>query len=254
MDRFISRKEVLRAAPILHGGCKTHDPPREEIIMNRHPASDVAFTPSVKAAQTRMGSRAAYERMERGEGWETEVTPELRAFLAERDSLYLGTASAEGQPYIQHRGGPRGFVQVLDDKTLGMADLAGNRQYVTVGNLAENDRAFLFFMDYARRRRIKIWGRARIVEGSGRRAARGPEVPNVDDDAALVRRLTPPGVSARVERAILFTVEAWDANCPQHIPQKLDAAEVRDALGALERRVAELEAENAALRARAPAA
>ncbi len=145
--------------------------------MSQHPTSDVAFTPAVKAEQARRGSRAAYARMEEGEGWETRVTPELEDFLAERDSLYLGTASAAGQPYIQHRGGPPGFVRVVDEHTLGIADYAGNRQYISLGNLGENDRAFLFFMDYAHRRRIKVWGRARVVEG----------------DAALLARLMPEG-------------------------------------------------------------
>jgi hypothetical protein len=128
------------------------------------PSSDVAFTPAVKAEQTKRGSRAAYARRERGEGWSTTIDEELRAFLAERDSCYLATANAEGQPYIQHRGGPPGFVRVLDDRTLGFVDYAGNRQFITLGNLAENDRAFLFFMDYARRRRIKVWGtRSRVA-------------------------------------------------------------------------------------------
>jgi uncharacterized protein len=195
-------------------------------------ASDVAFTKTVKAEQERRGSRAAYARMERGEGWSTTITDELREFLAERDSFYLATANAAGQPYVQHRGGPPGFVRVIDERTLGFADYAGNRQYITLGNLADNDRAFLFFMDYARRRRIKIWGRARVVEG----------------DAELLARLMPEGYAARPERAILFTVEAWDMNCPQHIPQKIDAADVRDTVERLEARVRELEAENRRLR------
>jgi predicted pyridoxine 5'-phosphate oxidase superfamily flavin-nucleotide-binding protein len=170
------------------------------------PASDVAFSPAVKAAQTRLGSRAAYRRMEEGDGWETTVTPELEAFIRERNSFYLGTASADGQPYIQHRGGPKGFLRVLDPRTLAFVDFAGNRQYVSLGNLAENDRAFLFLMDYARRRRIKIWGRARAVE----------------DDPELVARLMPAGTPARPERVIVFEIAAWDVNCPKHIPQKLD--------------------------------
>jgi predicted pyridoxine 5'-phosphate oxidase superfamily flavin-nucleotide-binding protein len=202
--------------------------------MSQVPASDVAFSPSVKAAQARLGSRGAYARMEEGEGWSTTVTDELRGFLAERDSFYLATANAAGQPYVQHRGGPRGFVHVLDERTLAFADFGGNRQYITVGNLAENDRAFLFFMDYARRQRIKVWGRARVVEG----------------DPALLARMMPKGYKARGERVIVFTVEAWDANCPQHIPQKIDAADVRATVDRLEARVRELEAENRALRAR----
>ena len=202
--------------------------------MNTTPASDVAFTPSVKAEQQRRGSRAAYARMERGDGWATTVTDELRDVLAESDSCYLATASAEGQPYIQHRGGPPGFVRVVDDRTLGFVDYAGNRQFITVGNLAENDRAFLFFMNYARRERTKLWGRARVVE----------------DDPALLARLAPEGYAARKERVILFSIEAWDVNCPQHIPQKVGIADVRAAMEGLESRVRELEAENARLRRR----
>lgn len=201
--------------------------------MSQHPPSDVAFTPSVKAEQERRGSRAAYARMERGDGWETRVTPDLAAFLAERDSLYLGTASAAGQPYIQHRGGPPGFVRVLDEHSLGFADYGGNRQYITLGNLAENDRAFLFFMDYELRRRIKVWGRARVVEG----------------DADLLARLAPERSGPRAERAIVFDVEAWDVNCPKHIPQKLDAAAVKAALEERESRIRALEEENRRLRA-----
>jgi predicted pyridoxine 5'-phosphate oxidase superfamily flavin-nucleotide-binding protein len=191
--------------------------------------SDVAFTASVKAVQERRGSRKAYRRMEERGGWETHVTPELAAFLGERDSAYLATANSAGQPYIQHRGGPKGFIRVLDDKTLGFADFVGNRQYITTGNLAENDRAFLFLMDYAHRQRIKLWGRARVVE----------------NDAELLAKLMPEGYDARPQQAILFTIEAWDVNCPQHIPQKFDAADVAAAVAKLERRVSELEAENA---------
>ena len=200
--------------------------------MSQRPPSDVAFTAAVKAEQERRGSRAAYARMEQGDGWETRVTPELAAFLAQRDSFYLGTASAVGQPYIQHRGEPPGFVRVLDETTLGFADFGGNRQYITLGNLAENERAFLFFMDYERRRRLKVWGRARVVEG----------------DAELLARLTPEGWDARVDRAIVFHVEAWDVNCPKHIPQKLDAAAVKVALDEKERRIRALETENRRLR------
>jgi predicted pyridoxine 5'-phosphate oxidase superfamily flavin-nucleotide-binding protein len=206
--------------------------------MTNTTASDVAFTPRVKAEQERRGSRATYARMERGEGWPTTITNELRDFIAERDSFYLATASADGQPYVQHRGGPPGFVRVLDERTLAFADYAGNRQYISLGNLAENDRAFLFFMDYARRRRMKVWGRARVVEG----------------DAALLARLMPEGYKARGERVILFTVEAWDVNCPQHIPQKIDAADARAAIERLEARVRDLEAENRRLRSRDPGA
>lgn len=196
--------------------------------------SDVAFSTSVKAIQARKGSRASYAKLEQHGGWEDRVTPELAAFLAERDSFYLATASADGRPYVQHRGGPRGFLRVLDERTLAFADFRGNRQYITQGNLAENDRAFIFLMDYARRRRIKLWGRARVVE----------------DDPALLAELADPAYDARPEQAIVFTLEAWDRNCPQHIPQRIDATDVKAALGALQARVAELERENLTLRER----
>ena len=195
-------------------------------------SSDVAFTPAVKAVQERRGSRKLYRRMEDRGGWQTTVTPELAAFIAERDSAYLATANSAGQPYVQHRGGPQGFIRVLDETTLGFADYVGNRQYITTGNLLENDRAFLFLMDYAHRRRIKIWGRARMVE----------------DDSELLARIMPAGYAARPEQAIVFTIEAWDVNCPQHIPEKLDAVDVAAAIGKLQRRIDVLEAENARLR------
>ncbi len=200
--------------------------------MPKHIASDVAFTPNVKAAQEQRGSRAMYQRMEEGDGWETTVTPELAEYIAERDSFYLATASADGQPYIQHRGGPKGFLRVMDETTLAFVDFAGNRQYITAGNLAENDRAFLFLMDYERRRRIKIWGRARVVEG----------------DDALIAKLMPAGAKARGERVIVLEIVAWDVNCPQHIPQKVDAMDVRATVESLKKRIATLEAENAALK------
>lgn len=189
---------------------------------------DLAFTPSVKALQERAGSRDAYARWAAQGGFEDRVTPKLAAFVAERDSFYLATASADGRPYVQHRGGPPGLLRVLDDRTLAFADFGGNRQYITAGNLAENDRAFLFLVDYATRRRIKIWGRARVVE----------------DDPALLERLADSSYDAVPERAIVFTIEAWDTNCRQHIPALVPAAE-RDALLA---RVAALERENEALR------
>jgi predicted pyridoxine 5'-phosphate oxidase superfamily flavin-nucleotide-binding protein len=198
----------------------------------RKPSSDVGFTASVKAIQKRRGSRAGYARLEARGGFEAVITEDLARFIAERDSAYLATASAAGRPYVQHRGGPKGFIRVIDEHTLGWADYRGNRQYITTGNLAENDQAFLFLMDYARRARVKIWGRARVVE----------------DDPALVERLMPGGYGAKPEQAVLFTVEAWDVNCPQHIPRKLDAGEAEEALAGLRQRVAMLEEENARLR------
>jgi predicted pyridoxine 5'-phosphate oxidase superfamily flavin-nucleotide-binding protein len=191
------------------------------------PVSDVAFTPAVKAIQERLGSRGSYARMEQGRGWNRTVTADLKAFLAERDSFYLGTASADGQPYVQHRGGKPGFLRALDERTLGFADFAGNRQYVSMGNLSENDRVFVFLMDYPGRRRIKIWGRGEVVE----------------DDPTLLARLTDEDNDGRPERAFVIHVEAWDANCPQHITPRYTAA---DLAPVIER----LEAENADLRAR----
>ena len=198
------------------------------------PSSDIAFTTAVKGIQARRGSRA---RMEAAGDWETEVTPALAAFLAEQESVILATANAGGQPYAQHRGGPKGFIRVLDDKTLAFADFRGNRQYITQGNLAENSKAFIIAIDYVRRERVKIWGRARVIE----------------DDAALVAQLLPPGYRAKAEQAILFEVEAWDTNCRSHIPQMLPAAEVARAIADLRQRIQELEAENAALREARPA-
>lgn len=190
-------------------------------------SSDVAFSPSVKAAQARKGSRGAYERMEKAGSWPVGVTADLAEFIAAQRSVFLATANGEGQPYIQHRGGPPGFLKVLDDRTIGFADFAGNRQYVTLGNLAENPKACLFLIDYAQRRRVKIWGEARVVE----------------DDPKLIAELTPKDYKARAERAILFTVLAWDANCPQHIPQRFEAADVAAALAARDERIESLEAE-----------
>lgn len=194
-------------------------------------ASDVAFSPAVKAIQARKGSREAYARSEQ-RGWRTEVDENLEAFLADANSFYFATASADGQPYIQHRGGPKGFLKVLDKQTLAFADYAGNQQFITQGNLSENPRAYVFVMDYAHRRRVKIWGEARVVE----------------DDEALTTSLMPKGYRARPEQVILFKIAAWDTNCPQHIPQKFDAADVAAALAARDQRIAELEAEVAALK------
>jgi uncharacterized protein len=186
--------------------------------------SDVAFTPTVKAIQSRKGTRQGYASMEERGSWETRITPDLAEFIGRQASVFLGTANAEGQPYIQHRGGPPGFLKVLDDKTLGFADFAGNRQYITLGNLTENPKAFIFLIDYANRQRIKIWGEARIAE----------------NDPELIKLLKPEGYRARVEQAILFTVSAWDSNCPQHIPQRLEAEEVKAMLAERDKRIEEL--------------
>jgi predicted pyridoxine 5'-phosphate oxidase superfamily flavin-nucleotide-binding protein len=195
-------------------------------------SSDVAFTAAVKAVQTAKGSRESYAGVEARGGWRTEVDAKLTAFLADTNSLYFATASADGQPYIQHRGGPKGFVKVLDKHTLAFADYSGNRQYITQGNLTENRKAHIFLMDYAHCRRVKIWGEARVV----------------DDDPALLQSLMPAGYKARPEQVVLFKIAAWDTNCPQHIPQKFDAADVAAALAARDARIGELEAELAAAR------
>ena len=197
------------------------------------PSSDVAFTPAVKAAQEKRGSRESYAKMEAKGGFRTAITPDLAAFLAEARSFYLATASADGQPYVQHRGGPPGFLRVVDERTLGFADFKGNRQYITTGNLAENSRAYIFVMDYAQRRRVKLWGRARVVE----------------DDAALLARLWPEGYAARPEQIVLFEIDAWDTNCPQHVPQMFHADDVGRTIVQLQTRIEELEAEVAALKA-----
>jgi len=200
---------------------------------NRFP-SDVAFTPAVKSIQARKGSRHAYSRIEEGAGWQTTITPELAEFIAAQTSVFMATANASGQPYIQHRGGPAGFLHVLDNKTIAFADFRGNRQFISSGNLAENPQVHLFLMDYAQRQRIKIWGAARVVE----------------DDAALLAKLMPADYKARAEQVILFTVTAWDANCPQHIPQRFEAADVESALADRDRRITALENEIAALKRR----
>jgi len=195
-------------------------------------SSDVAFTPAVKAIQTRKGSRDGYAHLEQSGGWRTEIDESLAAFLAETNSFYLSTANADGQPYIQHRGGPKGFVKMLDKNTIAFADYSGNRQYITQGNLSENPKAYIFIMDYAHRRRVKIWGEAQVVE----------------NDPALTEALMPKGYKARPEQVILFKISTWSTNCPQHIPQKFDAADVAAALASRDARIAELEAEVAALK------
>jgi predicted pyridoxine 5'-phosphate oxidase superfamily flavin-nucleotide-binding protein len=193
--------------------------------------SDVAFTPAVKAVQEVKGSRRSYARMEKGRGWRTTVTPDLAEFLADLDMFYLGTANAEGQPYIQYRGGPPGFLKAIDERTLGFADFGGNQQYVTLGNLSENPKAFLFLMDYATSRRIKVWGTASVIEG----------------DAALLEKLRDPEYPGEAERAILFAIEAWDVNCPQHIHRRFSERQVAPVIEELKARIAELEAEVARL-------
>ncbi|PIQ96069.1 MAG: pyridoxamine 5'-phosphate oxidase [Nitrospinae bacterium CG11_big_fil_rev_8_21_14_0_20_56_8] len=188
--------------------------------------SDIAFTPAVKFQQEQFGSRMAYARMEENGGWQDRVSQDLKEYISERDSLYLATTGSEGYPYVQHRGGDKGFLKVLDETTLAFPDFSGNRQYITVGNLSENDRAFIFLMDYENQRRVKIWGRARTVE----------------NDAGLMARVAHS--NDRTERVIVFTVEAWDANCPQHIPRLYTHERLESLTGEIKR----LQEENGRLR------
>ncbi|MBD6618857.1 pyridoxamine 5'-phosphate oxidase family protein [Komarekiella sp. 'clone 1'] len=183
--------------------------------------TQLAFTPAVKAAQEQRGSRQTYARFEKNGLDNDTITPQIGEFIAQMDGFYLGTVSSNGYPYIQFRGGQPGFLKVLDDKTLGFADFKGNVQYVSVGNLSENDKAFLFLMDYRDRKRLKIWGRARYIE----------------KDDQLIERLKVPNYEAEIERVILFQVEAWDWNCPQHIPVRYSEQEV----AVLQARITELE-------------
>ena len=194
--------------------------------------SDIVFPAAARRAQADRGSARAYEQKAIA-GFPDRITAELAGFIAELDTVFLGTVSEAGAPYIQHRGGPKGFIKVIDEKTLGFADYAGNRQYITISNLAGNERAFLFLLDFANRRRIKVWGRARVVEG----------------DAVLLEQLADQGYRARPDRTILFTVDAWDINCSQHITERFTPGEVAVAVEKLRERIATLEAENARLRA-----
>jgi predicted pyridoxine 5'-phosphate oxidase superfamily flavin-nucleotide-binding protein len=198
----------------------------------RKTPSDVAFTPAVKAIQEQNGSRQSYARMEQKGGWQTSVTPELAEFIAGLDMFYLGSANAQRQPYIQYRGGSPGFLKVIDERTLGFADFGGNRQYVTLGNLSENPKAFIFLMDYANSQRIKLWGTARVTE----------------NDSALLKRLADPDYPGNVERAIIFSIEAWDMNCSQHIHKRFSQRQIAPVIEKLEQRVWDLEAELAAMR------
>jgi uncharacterized protein len=188
--------------------------------------SDIAFTPAVKQQQEQRGSRETVARVAESERWTNRITPDLAAFLAARDSLYFATSNAAGQPYIQHRGGPIGFLKVLDDRRFGFADLAGNRHYISLGNLTENGKVFVFLMDYPNQNRIKIWGHAEVIE----------------DDPDLLERLTVPGYPARAERSIVITVRAWDVNCRQHIMPRYTPGQVEAAVAPLQERIANLEA------------
>lgn len=192
--------------------------------MRQH-ASDIAFTPAVKELQAAKGSRPAYAKMEQGRGWQTLVTPVLEAFLSQLDMFYLGTANSAGQPYIQYRGGPPGFLKVLDERRLAFADFGGNRQYISLGNLSENPKAFLFLMDYANRQRIKLWGSARVIE----------------DAPELIEQLHDSDYPVRVERGIVFQIEAWDVNCPQHIHQRWSKPQIAPVIERLQNRITLLE-------------
>lgn len=194
--------------------------------------SDIAFTPAVKAEQARRGSRDGYQKQLERQDWQDRITPELAKFLAQRDSFYMATVSETGHPYIQHRGGPRGFVRVVDEVTLGFADFSGNRQYITTGNLAGSNKVHLFFMDYANSQRIKLWGRAQITE-----------------DPEITAKLTVPSYKARIERAILIDVDAWDVNCPQHIPSLYPEDVIAHITAKMGQQIAALQAENAELKA-----
>jgi predicted pyridoxine 5'-phosphate oxidase superfamily flavin-nucleotide-binding protein len=205
--------------------------PFQERIMNDY-ISDIAFTSSVKGEQEKHGSRKGYQKMAEKRDWQNTVTDDLKSFIAERDSIYIATSNREGQPYIQHRGGPKGFLKILDERTLAFADYSGNKQYISMGNLADNDKAYIFLMDYPNHQRIKIWGSAKVVE----------------DDAELLARMMPDGYRARPERVFVFTITAWDANCPQHIMPRYDEDMVRRLTEKLTVRVGELEAENARLK------
>ena len=197
-------------------------------------ANDIVFTPAIRRAQERYGSRGKGAQLEARGRFARPITEDVAKFIALRDSCYFGTASADGRPYIQHRGGPRGFLKLLDSHTIGFADFRGNRHYISAGNLSENDRAYLFLTDYTAQARVKLWGRARAV----------------DDDPELLERLRMPGYEATVERAIVFTIEAWDTNCDQHIPHLVHVDEVVEHLAAAKVRIEALEAEIARLKAR----
>ncbi len=196
--------------------------------MNR--PSDIAFTDSVKAIQSRKGSRQAYQRMYENvplaSGFNTEITQELRTFLARLDSVFLATVNAAGRPYIQHRGGPHGFLKVIDKHTLAFADYDGNRQYISQGNLQDNPKAFLFLIDYQTRSRIKVWGEAKVIE----------------NDATLLQSLMPTKEEYRAssKQLIQFKIHTWDGNCPQHIPLRMDVEAVENALHKRDQEIARL--------------
>ena len=173
--------------------------------------SDIAFTPSVKNRQEEMGSRVAYQNMAEKRDWQTKITEQLRFFISERDSFYMASANADGQPYIQHRGGPKGFLKVMDDQHLAFADFSGNRQYISVGNFDENNKVHLFLIDYPNRKRIKIWGEASIIT----------------NQSNLIEQFIDKDYEVPIERIIKIKITAWNINCPQHIQQRYTIEEIK---------------------------
>ncbi|MBI4005974.1 MAG: pyridoxamine 5'-phosphate oxidase family protein [Gammaproteobacteria bacterium] len=172
--------------------------------------SDIAFTDTVKLLQEKLESRKNYAAMEKNGGWNNKITPDFAEYISNRDSFYIATVNSEGQPYIQHRGGPKGFLKIIDDETVGFADFKGNRQYISYGNLLDNDKVCLFLMDYPNRKRIKVWGKAKIIE----------------DDPDLINQLMVSGYKGIPERAFIIRIEAWDINCPQHITPRYTTDEI----------------------------
>lgn len=199
-----------------------------------HHFGHLVFTPLVKALQEKHGSRRQYARMETGSPAADRLGPDESTFLADRDSFYMATIGATGWPYVQHRGGPKGFLRVIDDRTVAFADFRGNRQYVSTGNVATDDRVALILVDYPARTRLKILGRAKVFESGA--------------DEGWIERLREPGSKDVIERAYVFQVEAFDWNCPQHITPRYSEEQIREALIPFERRMEELERENERLR------
>ncbi|HYP13873.1 MAG TPA: pyridoxamine 5'-phosphate oxidase family protein [Bryobacteraceae bacterium] len=194
----------------------------------------IIFTPAIKALQEKYGSRRQYERKERNSSSPDRLGPEESLFIAERDSFYMATVGATGWPYVQYRGGPKGFLKVVDDQTIGFADFRGNKQFISTGNLATDNRVALIMVDYAFQARLKLLGRAEIFSGEAARE--------------WIERLREPGYQAVIERAYIIRVEAFSWNCPQHIQQRFTADQIRDVLEPYELRLRELEEENKELR------
>jgi predicted pyridoxine 5'-phosphate oxidase superfamily flavin-nucleotide-binding protein len=199
-----------------------------------HNFGSLIFTPVIKALQERHGSRRQYARLENAAGSPDRLGPDEVSFIAGRDSFYMATVGETGWPYIQHRGGPKGFLKVIDDRTVAFADFAGNKQFVSAGNLSIDARVALIMVDYPAQARLKILGRVQILEGNPAKE--------------LIERLRDPSYKAAVERVMLIRVEAFDWNCPQHITPRYTADEIQDALKPIEERLHKLEQENQRLR------